>query len=74
MAAVRDAAEVRRSPLHSTKWDLIVWYSPPIFFGPLIWVLRRASGARTYLILRDIFPEWAADLGIIKKGPVYLPV
>jgi glycosyltransferase involved in cell wall biosynthesis len=63
---------VRKSPFRSVKWDLLVWYSPPIFFGPLIWALRRASGARTYLILRDIFPEWAADLGIIKKGPVYL--
>jgi glycosyltransferase involved in cell wall biosynthesis len=62
---------LRKSPLQSTKWDLIVWYSPPIFFGPLILALRRASGARTYLILRDIFPEWAVDLGIIKKGPVY---
>jgi len=63
---------IRRSPFRSVKWDVLVWYSPPIFFGPLIWVLRRASGARTYLILRDIFPEWAVDLGIIKKGPVYL--
>jgi glycosyltransferase involved in cell wall biosynthesis len=63
---------VRRSPFRSAKWDLLVWYSPPIFFGPLIWALRRASGARTYLILRDIFPEWAVDLGIIKKGPAYL--
>src|SRR3954468_1788277 len=27
---------LRKSPLRSTKWDLIVWYSPPIFFGPLI--------------------------------------
>jgi glycosyltransferase involved in cell wall biosynthesis len=62
---------VRKSQFHSTKWDLIVWYSPPIFFGPLIWALRRASGARTYLILRDIFPEWAFNLGIIRKGPVY---
>jgi glycosyltransferase involved in cell wall biosynthesis len=63
---------VRKSPFGSAKWDIIVWYSPPIFFGPLIWALRRASAARTYLILRDIFPEWAADLGIIRKGPVYL--
>jgi glycosyltransferase involved in cell wall biosynthesis len=63
---------IRRSPLRSARWDVLVWYSPPIFFGLLIWVLRRASGARTYLILRDIFPEWAADLGIIKKGPIYL--
>jgi len=63
---------VRRSPFRSAKWDLLVWYSPPIFFGPLIWALRNASGARTYLILRDIFPEWAVDLGIIKQGPAYL--
>lgn len=63
---------VRSSPFRSTKWDLVVWYSPPIFFGPLVWVLRRMSGARTYLILRDIFPEWAVDLGIIRKGPAYL--
>jgi glycosyltransferase involved in cell wall biosynthesis len=63
---------VRKSPLRSVQWDLLVWYSPPIFFGPLIWALRRASGARTYLILRDIFPEWALDLGLIRKGPSYL--
>lgn len=62
---------LRGSPLRSAHWDLIVWYSPPIFFGPLISALRRSSGARTYLILRDIFPEWAVDLGIIKRGPVY---
>jgi glycosyltransferase involved in cell wall biosynthesis len=63
---------VRKSPFRPAKWDLLVWYSPPIFFGPLVWALRRASGARTYLILRDIFPEWALDLGLIKKGPSYL--
>jgi glycosyltransferase involved in cell wall biosynthesis len=63
---------LRKTPFHQAKWDLLVWYSPPIFFGPLIWALRRASGARTYLILRDIFPEWAVDLGLISKGPAYL--
>ena len=63
---------IRKSPFRSATWDLLAWYSPPIFFGPLIWVLRRSSGARTYLILRDIFPEWAVDLGLVRKGPVYL--
>jgi glycosyltransferase involved in cell wall biosynthesis len=63
---------IRRSPFRSVKWDLLAWYSPPIFFGPLIWALQRGSGARTYLILRDIFPEWAVDLGLVRKGPVYL--
>jgi glycosyltransferase involved in cell wall biosynthesis len=63
---------IRRSSLRRAAWDIIAWYSPPIFFGPLIWKLRRNSGARTYLILRDIFPEWAVDLGLVRKGPVYL--
>src|SRR3954453_18136715 len=62
---------IQKSPFRSSKWDLVVWYSPPIFFGPLIWRLRRGSAARTYLILRDIFPEWAVDLGLVSKGPVY---
>jgi glycosyltransferase involved in cell wall biosynthesis len=63
---------VRKSPLRAPRWDLLVWYSPPIFFGPLIWALQRSSGARTYLILRDIFPEWAVDVGVLRKGPSYL--
>jgi len=62
---------MRRSPHASTAWDVVTWYSPTIFFGPLIWWLKRASGCSTYLILRDIFPEWAVDLGILRKGPAY---
>ncbi|MGY8706217.1 glycosyltransferase family 4 protein [Bradyrhizobium sp. 18BD] len=67
---------IRRSPFAAANWDLLVWYSPPIFFGPLIAKLRRKSKGknkpRTYLILRDIFPEWAVDLGLVRRGPVYL--
>lgn len=49
----------------------IIWYSPSIFFGLVIWYLKRISKAKSYLVLRDIFPEWALDLGILKKGPYY---
>ena len=62
---------LRASPLRDVNWDLIVWYSPPIFFGPLVWWLKRSSGCPTYLILRDIFPEWAVDLGLLRKGLAY---
>lgn len=62
---------VRKSPLANEKWDAIVWYSPTIFLGRLVGALKRASGAKTYLILRDVFPEWAVDMGLLKKGPVY---
>ena len=64
-------ARLRRSEFADVRWDAVVWYSPPIFFGPLVWFLKRASTCRAYLILRDIFPEWAVDLGLLRKGPAY---
>ena len=62
---------IRKSPFRSQRWDAIVWYSPSIFFGPLVTRLKRASRCRSYLILRDIFPEWAVDLGLLRRGFVY---
>jgi glycosyltransferase involved in cell wall biosynthesis len=62
---------VRKSPFRNTRWDAVAWYSPTIFFGPLVWSLKRNSECRSYLILRDIFPEWALDLGLLRKGPAY---
>ena len=64
-------ARLRKSPFGKVRWNLITWYSPTIFFGPLVWFMKRSSGARSYLILRDIFPEWALDLGLVRKGAVY---
>lgn len=62
---------LRRSPLARQRWEGIVWYSPSIFHGPLVQKLKRQSGCRGYLIIRDIFPEWAADLGILRPGLAY---
>ena len=63
--------KLRKSPFNDLQWKLIIWYSPSIFFGPLIWKMKRSAGCKTYLILRDIFPEWALDLGLIRKGVTY---
>lgn len=63
---------LQKTPFYRAPWDVVAWYSPTIFFGPLIWFMKRSSGCRTYLILRDIFPEWAVDLGIMRKGIAYL--
>ncbi|MSR05515.1 MAG: glycosyltransferase WbuB [Gemmatimonadetes bacterium] len=62
---------LRKSPLAATRWDGVVWYSPSIFFGPLVSALKQASNCRSYLILRDIFPEWAVDLGLMRRGLAY---
>lgn len=52
-------------------FDGVVWYSPTIFLGPIVRVLKAWNGCRGYLILRDIFPEWALDLGVLRDGAAY---
>ena len=61
----------RKSALKNAQWDSIIWYSPTIFLGPYVYYLKKRNACPSYLILRDIFPAWALDLGLIKKGPVY---
>ena len=50
------------------KYDVLIWYSPTIFWGPLIAMLSVFRKSYRYLILRDIFPQWSVDLNIIQKG------
>lgn len=59
------------SPLRDTKWDAVIWYSPSIFFGGVVGWLKRRCSCPSYLIIRDIFPEWAVDVGLLRKGLVY---
>jgi glycosyltransferase involved in cell wall biosynthesis len=51
--------------------DLIVFYSPTIFWGALVERLKSVWGCPSYLILRDIFPAWALDAGLLRKGLIY---
>ena len=62
---------LRKSPLADVRWDGVVWYSPTIFLGPMANALKRTSGCRSYLIIRDIFPEWAVDMGLLGRGLPY---
>ncbi len=57
--------------LKSHPCDLIVYYAPTIFFGALVARLKKLWNARAYLVLRDIFPDWALEVGQLRKGPVY---
>ena len=62
---------LKSSQIMNQKIDGVIWYSPSIFWGPLVKRLKAHFQCKAYLILRDIFPDWALDLGIIKKGPVF---
>lgn len=54
--------------LDREAWDGVVWYSPTIFLGPLVAWLKRRHRCRSYLILRDLFPDWAVDAGVLRRG------
>lgn len=49
-------------------YDLIVIPTPPITLAGLAWTLKKKHNAQVYLILRDIFPQNAVDLGFFRKG------
>ena len=64
--------ELKKSLLKIDCWDGVVWYSPSIFHGPLVKALKESSNCSSYLIIRDIFPEWAVDMGLMGRGLPYL--
>jgi len=57
---------LKKKAVHSS-FDIVVNYSPTIFWGPLAAWLKK-QGAYVYLVLRDFFPLWAIDEGLIKRG------
>jgi glycosyltransferase involved in cell wall biosynthesis len=63
--------QLRQSPVGRERWDGVVWYAPSIFHGPFVKFLKKRSGCRGYLIVRDIFPEWAVDMGLMGRGLPY---
>lgn len=48
------------------NFDIVVNYSPTIFFGSFAFFLK-SKGAYVYLVLRDFFPKWVIDQGLIEK-------
>ena len=61
----------KKSPLRAEKWDGIAWYAPSIFHAPFVNDLKKYSDCKGYLIIRDIFPEWAVDMGLMGRGLIY---
>lgn len=56
-----------RSFLKDKEFDLILYSTPPITLVNTIKSLKKKSNAKTYLLLKDIFPQNAVDLGMLKK-------
>ena len=57
--------------LSSINYDLILYSTPPITFPKVISSLKkRCPKAKTYLLLKDIFPQNAIDIGMMAKTGV----
>jgi glycosyltransferase involved in cell wall biosynthesis len=52
------------------NFDLIIIPTPPITLVDLAAKLKKKFNASLYLVLRDIFPQNAVDLGFMKKGGI----
>lgn len=52
----------------NVKFDLVLYSTPPITLVSAIEYVRKRDGARTYLLLKDIFPQNAVDIGMIGKS------
>lgn len=62
--------------LSDVKFDLILYSTPPITFPKVISFLKSNNPqAKTYLLLKDIFPQNAVDIGMMSttglKGILY---
>jgi putative glycosyltransferase len=49
------------------NFDLILYATPPITIYKAIKYAKKKTGAKTYLLLKDIFPQNAVDLGILSE-------
>lgn len=56
--------------LANVKFDLIIYSTPPITFCNAIDYVKKRDGAKTYLLLKDIFPQNAVDLGMMSKSGI----
>lgn len=59
------------SHLKNIHFDLILYSTPPITFPAAIqYAKQRSPKAKTYLLLKDIFPQNAIDIGMMSKSGV----
>ncbi|UDM73880.1 glycosyltransferase family 4 protein [Vagococcus fluvialis] len=56
-----------KKKLDEEKFDLVIYTTPPITFTKTISYLKKNPNTITYLLLKDIFPQNAVDLQMMKK-------
>ena len=52
------------------KFDLVLYTTPPITFVSVVQYIKKRDNAKAYLMLKDIFPQNAVDLEMMRKTGV----
>lgn len=64
-----------RKYFSDVRFDLVIYSTPPITFCRAIEYVKKRDGAATYLLLKDIFPQNAVDMGMLRtsglRGLIY---
>lgn len=53
---------------NEVKFNLIIYSTPPITLQKTVEYVKNRDKAKTYLLLKDIFPQNAVDLGMLSKS------
>jgi glycosyltransferase involved in cell wall biosynthesis len=59
-----------KSHFSKVKFDLIIYSTPPITFAKVIEFIKKRDGAYSYLLLKDIFPQNAIDMKMMKENGI----
>ncbi len=53
------------------KFDLVLYPTPPVTHYATVKYIKKRDCAKTYLLLKDIFPQNAVDIGMMRKSFPY---
>ena len=52
------------------KFDLVLYPTPPVTQVKTVQYIKKRDNAKTYLLLKDIFPQNAVDIGMMRKSGI----
>lgn len=51
-----------------SKFDVILYETPPITWARIVKEIKKKNKIKSFLMLKDIFPQNAVDIGLMKKN------
>lgn len=58
----------------NVKFDLVLYPTPPVTQVKTVKFIKNRDGAKSYLLLKDIFPQNSVDIGLLSKVGILAPL